>query len=595
VLFAGAAGAWFFQEKGTSVEAKAPAIEAQEFLRFYNDMWVELATVAAENDWIAATDVSDAHTAASVASNESLAAFTGNAAVIRKAKELLALKNHISETDVMQLEKILLTAADNPGTIPEIVKKRLAAEGAQRNKLDGFPFMLDDGKGNKKAVTTNELDEILKKSRDLAERRRAWEASKETGPALKAGLVELRDLRNRVAKEMGYPSFFALQVADYGMTTDEMMSTIARILDDIRPLYEELHCWAKHQLAERYKEKPPARIPAHWIPNRWAQEWPGLVDGVDLDPLFATKKPAELIEAAEAFYVSMGFSKLPKSFWEKSDLYDLPAGSPRKKNTHASAWHINYRDDVRSLMSVKPNFEWFETTHHELGHIYYYISYSNPQVPYVLRQGANRGYHEGIGELISLAASQQPYLRDVGVLKSGEPIDEIRWLLNDALRSVIFLPFAAGVMTHFERDLYEKNLSADEFNKTWWNYVAKFQGVEPPSPRGEQFCDAATKTHINDDPAQYYDYALATVLKFQLHDHICKKILKTGVHNANYRGNKEVGDFLRSILTPGASKDWRVVLKEATGEDLNGRAMLEYYAPLLEWLKKQNEGKEKKF
>ena len=81
----------------------------------------------------------------------------------------------------------------------------------------------------------------------------------------------------------------------------------------------------------------------------------------------------------------------------KSDLYELPAGATRKKNTHGWALHIDLDHDVRSLMSVKPDFYWFTTTHHELGHIYYYLAYARPEVPVVLRDGANRAFHEGIG------------------------------------------------------------------------------------------------------------------------------------------------------------------------------------------------------
>lgn len=569
--------------------------DAEQFLDFYTQAWIEIYTVGAENDWIAGTDVSDAHTAASVASNQSLAAFTGNRYIIKKTEELLKQKEFLTELQLRQLEKIRLAAAENPGTIPEIVKKRIEAEGRQRNALDGFVFKMKTKDGEEKVVTPNDLDEILKNSRELGDRARAWHASKGTGPALKAGLVELRDLRNAVARELGYKSFFALQVADYGMTTKEMMQMVDAMLADIAPLYEQLHCYAKRELAKRYQQPAPSRIPAHWLTNRWAQEWPGLVDGIDLDPLFKNTKPEELIQKAENFYISLGFQKLPDAFWKKSDLYELPAGAARKKNTHASAWHLNLRDDVRSLMSVKPDFEWFTTTHHELGHIYYYLSYTNPSVPPLLRQGANRAYHEGIGELISLAASQQSYMREVGVLPANSKVDEIQWLLNDALHSVVFLPFSAGVMTHFEHDLYEENLPPEKFNERWWEYVKKYQGVDPPSPRGEEFCDAATKTHINDDPAQYYDYALATILKFQLHRHIAKNILKGNPRDVSYYNNKQVGDFLKKILAPGASRDWRRVLREATGEELNGKAMLEYYAPLLEWLKQQNQGQTAKW
>jgi peptidyl-dipeptidase A len=271
----------------------------------------------------------------------------------------------------------------------------------------------------------------------------------------------------------------------------------------------------------------------------------------------------------------------------------VPADSARKKNTHASAWHINLDRDVRSLMSVQPNERWFGTTHHELGHIYYYISYTRPEVPPLLREGANRAFHEGIGELIDLAARQVPYLQHVGVLKEGEaPPDEIMWLLDEALTSsVVFIPWSAGVMSRWEHDLYEENLSPDQWNARWWQYVGEIQGVEPPSPRGEEFCDAATKTHINDDPAGYYDYALSYVLLFQLHDHIAREILHQDPRDTDYFDQREVGEFLRTILTPGMSVDWKALLEEKTGSALSAEPMLRYFEPLMGWLKRQNEGR----
>jgi peptidyl-dipeptidase A len=427
----------------------------------------------------------------------------------------------------------------------------------------------------------------------VSERLAAWETSKGVGIKLKTGLEELQRLRNRVAREMGYSSFFDLEVADYGMSTQEMMELMNKLIAELMPLYRELHTYARYELARRYKQPVPEKLPAHWLPNRWGQNWPGLVQAVDLDALFRDKSKEWIVQQAENFYVSMGFPKLNQTFWEKSDLYPVEHGSTRKKNNHASAWHLNLEDDYRSLMSVEPNAEWFRTTHHELGHIYYFIEYSTPDVPLLLREGANRSYHEGIGDLMAIASLQRPYLETVGLMSPDQKSDQIQWLLNDALSSssVVFIPFAAGTMSHFEHDLYETNLPQDEFNARWWQYVDRFQGIVPPAPRGEEYCDAATKTHIIDDPAQYYDYALSCVLKFQLHDFIARNILKQDPRSCNYHGKPEVGNFLRSIMRPGASKDWRVVLKETTGEDLSARAMLEYFQPLMDYLRKVNAGR----
>ena len=146
-------------------------------------------------------------------------------------------------------------------------------------------------------------------------------------------------------------------------------------------------------------------------------------------------------------------------------------------------------------------------------------------------------------------------------------------------------------MSEFEHDLYAEKLPEKEWNNRWWELAKKYQGIVPPSNRTEEVCDPATKTHINDDPAAYYDYALSFILLFQVHDYISKNILKQDPHSTNYFGNKEVGNFIADIMRPGSSIDWRKLLKEKTGEDLSARAMLEYFKPLMEWLKKENEGR----
>jgi peptidyl-dipeptidase A len=221
------------------------------------------------------------------------------------------------------------------------------------------------------------------------------------------------------------------------------------------------------------------------------------------------------------------------------------------------------------------------------------MSYTRPEVPPLLRIGANPAFHEGMGELIALAANQVPYLKSAGVLPADFKADEHAFLLDDALaRSVPFIYWSSGTVTHWEADVYNKKLSPDQWNARWWEYVKKFQGIEPPAPRGEEFCDAATKTHINDTPCYYYSYAIATVFKFQLNDYIAKHILHQPPQSCNYANNKEVGDFLKKIMMKGGTEDWRKVLREATGEDLSTRAMVEYFKPLNAWLEEQNKGRQ---
>lgn len=577
----------------TAVKDRVRAVEtrAQEFLDLYDSLYVGTYTATQEAQWLASTDVTPEHDGQSAGAGKVRQRVLGDRRVIETARRFLAEEKSLKPLTVRRLRYVILAAAEGPGTIPEITTARIDAETRQASKMNAYQYEVDG-----KPVSANDIDRVLQKSIDLNERRKVWEASKKMGTALKPGLVELRDLRNKVARALGYSSYWALQVARYDMTPAEMLEMLASWRRDLKPLYDELYKWTARKLATKYRQPAPKKIPAHWINNRWSQNWTGLVEAANLDKLFADKKPEWLVRKGEEFYVSMGFPPLPQTFWDKSDLYPAPLGPDgkplRKKNAHASAWDINLANDWRSLQSIEPDEQWWHTVHHEFGHIYYFSQYDRPEVPPILRDGANPGFHEGMGELISLVSGQTRYLRQMGVLPVQQNIAVEQTLLNSALAETVpFIYWSAGTMPLWEHDIYEKNLPIDQWQSRWWEYVEALQGIAPPDPQranDPNLCDAASKTHINDTPAYYQAYAFATVLKHQLHDHIARKILKQDPHDASYFGNKEVGEFLRGIMRQGATRPWREVLEETTGEKLSTRAIVEYYRPLLEWLKKEN-------
>jgi peptidyl-dipeptidase A len=580
------------KDNKTSGTQTAEQQEAQVFLDNYTATYVKLYYASAEASWKTNTEIKEGDTLNAYNSriaDEALTAFTGSVDNIEQTKKLLAQKDKLTPLQVRQLEYILYLAGSDPQTVADLVKEKIKASIAQTEKLFGYQFKL-----NGKPVTTNDLDNILKTETDLKKRLAAWEASKEVGKELKDGLVNLRRLRNETVRALDYPDYFSYQVSDYGLSTPDMMEMMQRLNQELRPLFRELHTYARYELAKKYGvSEVPDYLPAHWLPNRWGQDWSSMIDveGLNIDDILAKKTPEWIVKEGEALYTSMGFPSLPESFWTKSNLYPYPVDSTLKKNNHASAWHLDLGTDVRSLMSVEPNAEWFETSNHELGHIYYYIAYSTPEVPVLLRNGANRAFHEALGSQMGMAAMQKPYLVGRGLVPADAKTDSIQILLKEALNFAVFIPFAAGVMSEFEKALYTDNLSPDQFNAKWWELAKKYQGIVPPSDRGEMYCDAATKTHINDDAAQYYDYALSYVILFQLHQHIADKILNQPPTATNYFGNKEVGGFIQKIMAYGATRDWREVMKEATGEDMNAKAMVMYFDPLMKWLKEANKGR----
>lgn len=576
-----------------SVDTGDIASEAQAFLDQYNNTFQELLAESSEAEWKANTFIVEGDSATEswvMSANKALANFTGSAANIEQAQHFLENANELTDLQIRQLNNILYRAGSNPEVAGDIIDQKIAADNKQNTNLFAYRYVI-----NGDTVSTNEIDEILRTSTNLDERLLTWEASKQVGVGLKEGLAELQELRNASVQALGYSDFFAYQVSDYGMESDEMIAVCRNMINDIWPLYRELHTWARYELAEQYNTDVPDLIPAHWLPNRWGQDWTGLVEveGLDVDAALGQYDGEWIAQQGEAFYMSLGFDELPQSFWEKSSLYPAPEGADWAKNNHASAWHMNNGEDVRSLMSIIPNTEWWGTALHEYGHIYYFLEYSNDDVPVILREGANRGYHEAMGSLLGLAAMQQPFLEDRGLLEAGLQVDSIQVMLKEALDFVVLIPWGAGVMTEFEYELYANDLPNDQFNAMWWELKAKYQGIAPPTDRSDAdgYCDAASKTHINNDPAQYYDYAISNILLFQFHDHISKNILGQDPHATNYWGNEEIGEFLSSIMYPGATVDWDEHLQNHVGSSMSAKPMLEYFQPLLDWLQKQNEGR----
>ncbi len=568
--------------------------EVQSYLEQYNKDYQGYLRASNEGQWALNThivqgDTMAAHQAA--LADEAYAKFTGSTQVIETVKKYLASKDQLTPLQVRQLEVILFMAGNNPETAGDVVKKRIDATNKQTELLYGYKFILHG-----KEITPNDINRIMGESTNLKEREATWAAGKAVGATLKDGLENLRNLRNASVTPLGYSDYFAYQASEYGMTNDELRKVTHSMIDDVWPLYRELHTWARYELARKYgvaEKDMPDYIPAHWLANRWGQDWTELVkvEGLDIDPYLKDKGAEWIVKKGEEFYESIGFGPLPETFYEKSSLYPVAPDAGYKKNTHASAWHIDNDKDVRSLMSIEPNTEWWGTALHELGHIYYYMTYSNPDVPIILRNGANRAYHEAMGTMMGLASQQKPFLEALGMVQPGVQTNDTMALLKEALDYIVHIPWGSGVMTEFEYQLYAKNLPKDQFNAMWWKLVKNYQGIVPPGSRGEAFCDAATKTHINDDAAQYYDYSMSNVLLFQFHDYIAREILKQDPHATNYWGNKGVGEFLQKLMRPGASVDWREHLKGTIGSEFSARPMMDYFAPLMAYLKKQNQGR----
>jgi peptidyl-dipeptidase A len=387
------------------------------------------------------------------------------------------------------------------------------------------------------------------------------------------------------------------------MKPEEFEALTEKLWQQVKPLYEQLHCYTRTKLNEKYGDtvqKTTGPIRADLLGNMWAQEWGNIYDivapagagnlGYDIGELLQAKgyDPVKMVKAGENFYSSLGFAPLPTTFWERSQI-TKPAD--REVVCHASAWDIDNKDDLRIKMCTKVNADDFVTIHHELGHNYYQRAY-NKQPSYYL-DGANDGFHEAIGDTMALSITPQ-YLVDIGLLdKAQVPAadKDIGLLLRQAMDKVAFLPFGL-MIDRWRWKVFSGEVTPDQYEAAWNQMRLQYQGIVPPTERPADAFDPGAKYHI---PAvvPYTRYFLARLLQFQFYEAACRQAgWKGPLHRCSFYGNKQVGEKLDAMLELGASKPWPDALQVFTGSrEMSGKPMLRYFAPLSAWLAKQNKGK----
>ena len=303
------------------------------------------------------------------------------------------------------------------------------------------------------------------------------------------------------------------------------------------------------------------------LPHR--VEWVGSRQGVDFyDDSKATNVDATLkaqrwdavrmVKTGEAFFGSLGLDPLPKTFWERSMLVKPPG---RDVVCHASAWDVDNEDDLRIKMCIEITGEDFNTIHHELGHNFYQRAYNKQ--PFLFRDSANDGFHEAIGDTIALSVTPE-YLVKIGLLdKAPDASHDIGLLLSRALEKVAFIPFGL-VIDQWRWKVFSGEVAPDRYNSAWWDLRLKYQGIAPPSPRGEQFFDPGAKYHVPDN-TPYMRYFLANVLEFQFHRALSKAAgCTTPLHRCSIYESKAAGAKLNATLSLGMSKPWPDALEAMT-------------------------------
>ncbi|HSD18380.1 MAG TPA: M2 family metallopeptidase [Thermomonas sp.] len=608
--------------------AAAPAGEtADQFVARVNAEYRQISTELYAAQWLSSTYINGDSDMLAAKANERW--LTQLNAWIEQARRYEGQPLSPGTARAIKLIKLMtaMPAPKDPKLLQELTRIATRMEGA----YGAGKYC----KGAGEATTCRsmgELSDVLAKSRDYDEQLDAWQGWHTISQPMRKDYIRFAALVNTGAKEMGFADAGEMWRSGYDMSPAELAAESDRLWDQVKPLYEQLHCYARGKLEARYGadkgQVAGGMLPAHLTGNLWQQDWsnlwdlmqpypgagsldvnsalqkladdklaieldkPGKPDASEAERTFMAQRAAELAtaramtERAQDFYVSLGMPRLPASYWEKSQFIKP---LDREAQCHASAWDMDMAGDVRTKMCIKPSEEELTTIYHELGHIYYDLAY-NKQPP-VFQAGAHDGFHEAIGDTIVLAMTPK-YLASVGLVAEPQQSQEalVNAQMRMALAKVAFLPF--GLMTDRWRwGVFDGSIKPDGYNKAWWELKAKYQGVAPATPRGEDFFDPGAKYHV---PANtpYTRYFLSHVLQFQFYKALCDAAgFKGPLYECSFYGSKAAGERYSAMLSRGASQPWQKTMKELTGgEKMDASAVLEYFSPLQGWLKQQNAG-----
>ena len=597
-----------------STSSSTPTVqEAKEFLEAAEIEVAEFSAYQAKVAWVKANFITEDTSALEARVGEESARLS-----TRRSKQAKRFKDISLPADMRRKIDGMLRGSNFPAPDDEAAARKLATimtelddtYGTGKFKIDVndkriIAILDSDEDGTLKneapegTIPLGQASDIIAKSDDPELLQSIWEGWRTISKPMKGDYADMVKIINKGSAELGFKDAGDLWRSGYDMDAEDFSKEADRLWGQVKPLYDELHCHVRAKLNEKYgDEVVPLDQPirADLLGNMWGQSWGNIYDdvapegggkGVDVTELLvkAGYDAKKMVEMAEQFFTSMGFEELPDTFWERS-LITKPAD--REVVCHASAWNLDNLEDVRIKMCTKVNGEDFSTVHHELGHNFYQRAYKDQSVFY--KDGANDGFHEAIGDMIALSITPE-YLVEIGLLDAdkvpGEDAD-LALLMRQAMDKVAFLPF--GLMVDQWRwNVFNGTYSPSEYNSGWWELREKYQGLRAPSERSADAFDPGAKYHIPGN-TPYMRYFLAHILQFQFHKAACDQAGFEGpLHRCSVYGNKDIGTKFNAMLEMGSSKPWPDALEAFTGtRDMDGSAILEYFAPVMTYLQEEN-------
>ena len=518
---------------------------------------------------------------------------------LEKARKASSFDNIKTSPENNRMLKILKSSFVMPPPLDESLASELSEITTSLEAMYGSgEYCYEDGH----CFDLEAFEAIIDKSRNPKQLLSAWRGWHEIGKPMKPMYLRMVEIGNKGSEDLGYEGLSDLWFSKYDMPADEFLNETDRVWDEVKPLYDALHCHVRAKLNDHYGDEVipiSGPLPVHMLGNMWGQSWSNIYDlvyteeansnSIDVTKIIEDKNLSEIemVEYAEDFFLSIGFEPLPETFWERS-LFVKP--SDRSVVCHASAWNLDsVENDLRIKMCIEKNEEDFITIHHELGHIFYYQAYNH--LPTLFQGGANDGFHEAFGDLLTLSITPD-YLNQIGFITKDEAKlakeDPIGLLMKQALEGVVVVPWAL-MLDKWRSAVFNGEIEANNLNSSWWQLREQYQGISTYENRNEEYFDPGAKYHIPGN-TPYTRYYLARIMQYQFHEALCNSIGFEGyLHDCSIYGSMEAGEKIISTMAMGESLPWQEAFENLTGSrKLSGKSILNYYAPLKDWLDEQN-------
>lgn len=459
----------------------------------------------------------------------------------------------LTETETTRRQLRLLRLAYASCQLPKAGLERIAEEEAElRRTIDGFRVPW-----NGEELTLEDVNDWYYAVSDNDDRYRLWEGANVLAERIGPAILRLVGIRNRAARELDYPDYYRMSLDLQELSEPRLFLTIEELVRKTMPAWQELKDEMDDELSDYYDLPPSQLRPWHYTDTFFDPD--GSPPIIDVDKFYSRKDPTKI---AASFFEGIGMDV--GDIIRRSDLGPREGKDPSSRCIHMDRTGRDIRVSVAGPTPeerMRRILHWIAVA---AGH-----KFLDPNLPPILRRPAHPLISSAVGRIFGGMSRAPDFLRElVGAHKptvaKGVPLLNLQRRRDMLIRSR-WVP----VMVHFEKALYEN--PGQDLNRTWWDLVHYYLGIEPPENRAGRH-DWAIHLDFALRPGQCHEGLMSELIASQLRATMREKCGESIV------GNTAIGPLLtKGLFRPGSTRNWIDTLEAVTGDRLKTTFFLDEY------------------